>query len=247
MRLVFIILFFFLTEVSFSQSYRYMDTIYKSKGTGDDTLELCLRLLNGFHKKNGQDFDTEFLSEKIACIYKERGEYAKAVAYFDSADLKYNSRSGCMWGFWLRSIPRVKQKAYCWNEMCLTDSAIALLTPYLFNREQWGVQGFFNTSDVAVYKKYVFSRYSKKEVNEIIDKAFNSMRFSYTMSERSEFMNRVFEPRPLIRFSMKLFGVKIEEFDETIQLADKNEKPTKEHLINEIKNTKGYKALMEGE
>jgi len=179
--------------------------------------------------------------ENLANIYKSRHEYKKAIAYYDSIEIKYHDIT--LWCgnfiYSLRADNRLKV-ALCYMEMQNTIKALGELAPYIFHYDN----DYYCTGKIAdFYIKTLKAKYIKDRIRNLVDSSLNDITYIYNTHQNS--INDL-EPTFSVQGFIWLFNVQFEiaTYDTT---ASKNKKVTdsvrKAYFMRRLKETKIFKEI----
>ncbi len=242
MKIFFIIIFAFNLSPLFSQDRSLEALILKIKPTGKNAIQSYQNILRKYDST--EIFNSSVCAracEKLGDIYKSRKEYSKAIAYYDSLNIKYIDRlefcGNAVYGLMVRQRLKVAQ---CFVELKDTVRALGELAPYIFQYEN----DYYCTGEAAdFYVKTIKAVYSQEEIRAMIDSSLNAMSYRYNYQD---IFNNKGEPAFSITGVIYLFNVHVDivRYYSTIE-SEKNvaDSIRKEFFVGSLKETKIFKRI----
>ena len=242
MRPLLTIITFLIVTSAFSQDWTLYDIYQKVSPTDKDAMQSYQNILSKYDSTEKINSSVcSQVCEKLAEIYKSRHEYLKAIAYYDSIELKY--RDMTLWCgnhiYALRADNRLNI-ALCYVEMQDTLKALGELAPFIFHYEN----DYYCDGKISdFYIKTLKLTYTKDRIRNIIDSSLNGLTYNYETYQSS---TNDSEPTLSVQGLIWLFNVQFEiahytttpSWDKTVTDSVK-----KDYFIRRLKETKIFKEI----
>ncbi len=191
-------------QVCNSQTLVDVKYFHSLQANSDSSLNYFISFLNVFDATNAErNFWCEMASERVGDYYFSKGNYVKAIAYFDSADTKYRNKSiSCGNAYYIEFIPRLYKISQSYLALNDLTKAISTLTPYIFGCFS---SPYFDSTMTTYYQSLITSLYCKEEIENHLEKAVKNIQYTpyYRYAVDS---SKYLSPSYII----KLFGTEVE-------------------------------------
>ncbi len=211
-------------------------------------------LANSYFLLSLQKPDTNALYPEKACIYigdmfLESGDYASALAYYDSSTSFYRIKSLRISRHRYKEgdIETIYKKAICLDKLNRPDTAINIMTPHIFTEfEDPRIDSSQEVKVVDFYISLLKKKYSEKQIKKEFKKALDGLTYkrevdSSLLKNEPSWKQIIVDCQ--ISFLHKwviLFqgGIGVNNFDDDLPIGWR-----KEDIVENLRKTLAYKKL----
>ncbi|GAO42527.1 hypothetical protein [Flavihumibacter petaseus] len=203
----------------------------------------CLKVLDQFDTTDVfKNYFCENASERIGDYYHEKGDFLKAIAYYDSADNKYrNAAQFCGNGDYIFFVPRKFKVSKCYKLLGDTKAALAVITPLVFDEF---ISGYVDSTMLEYYVSLLYSQFTREEIRKEIQITVNQLAYI------TEPVSLGDGPKDYIKISctLKFFEYNLEFATHIFKSSAAGSMPllfTRTYYLEQVPNLPIYKRIME--
>lgn len=207
-------------------------------------------LLQSLKRPDSTDIFPERSCIYIGDIFLEAKDYISALAYYDSSTTHYRTKVARMsrHRFKEGNIQTIYKKAICFDKLNKLDTAIKIMTPYIFlNFDDYVIDSSEAEDIVDFYIALIKKRYSVKEIRQEFKIAMKELKYKRENDSSRLHLNPEWKSI-LIDCYFNFFGKRVDIFRlGGVGVKDFNEETPvgwrKEDLLKEFRKTLAYKKI----
>jgi tetratricopeptide (TPR) repeat protein len=176
------------------------------QGNNDSSYNYYISYLNRFDSTNADlNYLCNYVTERIGDYYQSKGDYRRAIAYYDSAGTKYRDRfpTDSKLSYY-ESLLRTKNKiCRCYLNLHNPQKALSTLAPILFSLSEPQAE-YMDSLMLAQAISVIESIYSKQQIRKELQSSSRALTYSSSYKWVQDSSYKILE----IVSNIRVFGTK---------------------------------------